>query len=105
MCQELTDGNGHAREVHDVSQAQNHNDGQGRESHSPEGLAELLAGHAQGDAILALLVEDAVHDGGDQASDKEHGTGVGEQVQVVRGAQGPCLRHSGHCLRGRGRGS
>ncbi len=48
---------------------------------------ELFAGHAQGDAILALLVEDAVYDGGDQAGDKEHGAGVREQVQVVSGAR------------------
>ena len=84
---ELTDGNGHAREIHDVSQAQNHNDGQGREAHCPESLTKLLAGHAQGDAILALLIEDAVHDGSDQTSDKEHGAGVREQVQVVSGAR------------------
>ena len=79
MGKELTDGNGHAREIHDVSQAQNHNDGQGREAHCPESLTKLLAGHAQGDAILALLIEDAVHDGSDQASDKEHGARVREQ--------------------------
>ncbi len=87
MSQELTDGDGLAGEVHHICQAEHAHDGERGEAHVVERQAKLLEGACDGKAVGALLVEDHVHQRGKERGDEQHRAGVGQQVQIERGAR------------------